>query len=105
MALQAEVTRFTEGCWILKSIDPIIDNYRKYIVTCMRDPSMRQFTKEKLERMVLEQLRLDTTTTLTEVPTAILSRVLAELAEYHSGERLWHLKSGLRQLNPVPMTR
>jgi hypothetical protein len=107
-ALQQEVTgAVLEGTWMLKSIDPVTDQFRKHIFNAMKETptfvakDLEARANELMQREVLETTGQERTG---GIPNAIMMKVINELAEFKGGERLWHSKNGLIQFSAVPNT-
>lgn len=109
-ALQQSLEKFTDSTWILKSVgEPLVDYYRPTILAIVLE--LRQFELSALMKRLDEAARERGLTSPPEsaasarvsrpggtsahsVPEAVVQRVVAEVAEFKSGGRLWHVKGG-----------
>ncbi|KPI89656.1 hypothetical protein ABL78_1237 [Leptomonas seymouri] len=108
-ALQQSLEKFTESTWVLKSVgEPLADYYRPTILAVVLE--LRQFELNALIARLEDAVRDRGLTSPPEtaaaarvkksaaspysVPEAVVQRVVAEVAEYKAGGRLWHIKGG-----------
>ncbi|AYU77205.1 Sin-like protein conserved region containing protein [Leishmania donovani] len=105
-ALQQCLDKFTDATWILKSAgEPIVDYYRPAILYVVLE--LRQFEMAALMKRLEEVVRARGLTSPPESAAlrgrtggasgtleAVVQRVVAEVAEFKAGGRLWHIKGG-----------
>ncbi|KPA76386.1 hypothetical protein ABB37_07726 [Leptomonas pyrrhocoris] len=109
MALQQSLDKFTDATWVLKSVgEPLADYYRPTILAIVLE--LRQFELSVLMRRLEDAIRERGLTSPPETaatarankggasgssaPEAVVQRVVAEVAEFKAGGRLWHIKGG-----------
>ena len=98
-AAQEMLVVFTPATWILKSVDPATDRLRRALVLAMRRKS--SFQAKEIASDALSILREEDAKrgggalTAETIPQSVVHAVVAELSEYHGGEKLWHVKTGL----------
>nr|CCC94942.1 conserved hypothetical protein [Trypanosoma congolense IL3000] len=101
-ALQQCVQPFTGATWVLKTLgEPLVDEHRPLILETALE--LVNFEIRAFNALLTQkrQRKSDTDGTSVELGAVakddmqkIVSRVLAEVADYKAHERLWHLKSG-----------
>ncbi|CAJ1019789.1 putative Sin-like protein conserved region containing protein [Leishmania utingensis] len=105
-ALQQCLDKFTDATWILKSVgEPLVDYYRPAILYVVLE--LRQFEMAALMKRLEEVVRARGLTSPPESAAlrgrggsvsdpleAVVQRVVAEVAEFKAGGRLWHIKGG-----------
>ncbi|KAG5509624.1 hypothetical protein JKF63_06329 [Porcisia hertigi] len=105
-ALQQCLDKFTDATWILKSVgEPLVDYYRPAILSVVLE--LRQFEMAALTKRLEEVVRARGLTSPPESVAlrgraggaagsleAVVQRVVAEVAEFKVGGRLWHIKGG-----------
>ncbi|KAG5484096.1 hypothetical protein LSCM1_05951 [Leishmania martiniquensis] len=106
MALQQCLDKFTDATWILKSVgEPLVDYYRPAILHVVLE--LRQFEMAALMKRLEEVVQARGLTSPPESAAlrgraggasgpleAVVQRVVAEVAEFKAGGRLWHIKGG-----------
>ncbi|KAG5510028.1 hypothetical protein GH5_07877 [Leishmania sp. Ghana 2012 LV757] len=106
MALQQCLDKFTDATWILKSVgEPLVDYYRPAILHVVLE--LRQFEMAALMKRLEEVVRARGLTSPPESAAlrgraggasgsleTVVQRVVAEVAEFKVGGRLWHIKGG-----------
>jgi hypothetical protein len=104
-AAQDVLTTFTPSTWILKSVDAATDVARRCLMTAMRNKpaftakDITAAAENVLNSAALQQIPGSDPKS---IPPTVVTAVLKELAEYHNGERLWHVKTGMASLEPPP---
>ncbi|CCW61817.1 unnamed protein product [Phytomonas sp. EM1] len=100
-ALQSQVQPFTSSTWVLKTLgEPSVDRHRPLILAVLLElkifetravlSQLNGITKEYKESSTSDKSQPDQQ----GIPAQIVQRVIAEVSEFKSGERLWHLKVG-----------
>ncbi|KAK7198784.1 Sin-like protein conserved region containing protein [Novymonas esmeraldas] len=104
-ALQQCLDKFTDATWVLKTVgEPLADYYRPAILSVVLE--LRQFEMAALMRRLEEVVQERGLTSPPESTAsrarggggsaleAVVHRVVAEVAEFKVGGRLWHVKGG-----------
>ena len=92
-AMQAELQNgVLDGTWMLKSVDPLTDQYRRYVI--MEIKETRSFVAKELGDRVNLGLSKDQKG---PIPDSHLTKLINDLAEFRQGERQWHAKTGMVQ--------
>jgi hypothetical protein len=108
-ALQQSLEKFTDSTWVLKTVgEPLVDYYRPTILAVVLE--VRQFELQALMKRLEDAVRERNLTSPPEtpaiaragkdagsaysVPEAVVQRVVAEVAEFRAGGRLWQIKGG-----------
>ncbi|CCW66765.1 unnamed protein product [Phytomonas sp. Hart1] len=100
-ALQSQVQTFTSSTWVLKTLgEPSVDRHRPLIIAVLLELKIFE-TRAVLSKLNEIKKEYGESTSLDNsqpeqqgIPVQIVQRVISEVSEFKSGERLWHLKVG-----------